>query len=439
MFSLVLGVGVVATTATISAVSLFAIEHAWLIQIKILPLLSIGALSLSALFLRSVLQHQEKVDTSEERLRLALEASSGGVWDWNLKTDEVIFDRKWSSMLGYETKEIPRHFDSFRKLCHPEDLAKTLERMMASIEGPIPTYKAEFRMQSKDGSYRWIASEGIVKRSSDGKAQRMIGWHRDITEEKMSEILIERQRLQLINTAKMSALGEMSGGIAHEINNPLAIIHGCATQIQIYAKKEEIDRAKIEKSVGTVMRTVDRISKILKSMKAFARDETLDPQEDISVSRIVQETLELCQTRFYHHGILLGIPKDIPDVQISCRLSEVMQVLLNLLNNSADAIEHLDDKWVKIEIHEPNSTMVQFWIEDAGSPIPHDVVDRLFQPFFTTKEVGKGTGLGLSISKRLIESNGGRIFYDRKATRARFVVEMPKAFPTKEMQKRVTS
>lgn len=137
---------------------------------------------------------EAKVVANEERLRLVIEASSAGVWDWDFLTDEVIFDRKWKSMLGYEEHEIKNHFSEFERLCHPQDLERTLKVLNDYLEGKSPQYSVYFRMLCKNGEYRWIWSEGKCLRDKNGKPYRCVGWHRDVHEERLLEEKLASER-----------------------------------------------------------------------------------------------------------------------------------------------------------------------------------------------------------------------------------------------------
>jgi C4-dicarboxylate-specific signal transduction histidine kinase len=232
---------------------------------------------------------------------------------------------------------------------------------------------------------------------------------------------------QVINSSKMAALGEMAGGIAHEVNTPLATIHTTAGQLQELIMDEPLDRGLVAKMIATVVTTAERIAKIILSMKSFSRDSTRDPLVSESLQQIIDSTTVLCVEKFKANGVKLDAPALPPEFQIYCRANEISQVLLNLLNNARDAVEQLDPdkKWVKIDVSE-NQDAVELSVTDGGSGIPAESRSRLFQPFFTTKEVGRGTGLGLSISKRIAESHGGDLHVDSSSPNTRFVLKIKK-------------
>lgn len=144
-----------------------------------------------------------------------------------------------------------------------------------------------------------------------------------------------------------------------------------------------------------------------------------------AVRDIINDTLELCSKKFEIKKIELVIECE-QNIFIKCRPSEISQVLLNLLNNSIDAIENLDKRWIKIKSI-VDAGHVEISVTDSGGRIPAENQDKLMQPFFTTKAIGKGTGLGLSVSRGIILSHGGQFFLDTNCMNTRFVIHLPKS------------
>jgi signal transduction histidine kinase len=162
----------------------------------------------------------------------------------------------------------------------------------------------------------------------------------------------------------------------------------------------------ISKSLATIQRNCERISRIVKGLRTFARDGTSDPMENFSVRDLVSDTREICQPRFDKARVLLEVDIKEGVDRLVGRAAQIGQILMNLLNNAADACESSPTPKVLLRVGNEQDLLV-FRVVDNGSGIPEAIREKIFDPFFTTKEVGKGTGLGLSIAKGIVESHGG--------------------------------
>ena len=238
------------------------------------------------------------------------------------------------------------------------------------------------------------------------------------------QIIAEQQKKMLVSS-KLSALGEMAAGLAHEINNPLAILSTVSEQLEEVLQDEKPDKDLIQTMGQEIRQTVKRIAKIVNGLRAVSRDGGNDPMVKIDVKKVIQDALTLCQERFRHNNVPLRLKNCENSVFISGRETQLGQVLLNMLNNAFDAIAALPERWVEISLQESENS-VEIQILDSGQGIPEHLQEKLFQPFFTTKEVGKGTGLGLSISKGIIESHKGTLKIDSANKHTAFVITLPK-------------
>ncbi len=233
----------------------------------------------------------------------------------------------------------------------------------------------------------------------------------------------------LIAQSKMAALGEMAAEIAHEINNPLAIIQGKVQLLLERIKVGPVDTEKWTKNLEQIELNSLRIKKIINSSKAIARKAEKDPFDYVSIVKIIDEACDLSRERFEKRnlGLTVSIAEGITYKNvIQVRDSEIIQVLVNLLNNSFDAIKNQHPKgWVQLQLSE-SSENYQIEVTDSGAKIPQDIAEKMMDPFFTTKSTGEGTGLGLSLSKQIAESHQGQLFYDPKSSTTRFVFILAK-------------
>jgi PAS domain S-box-containing protein len=278
--------------------------------------------------------------------------------------------------------------------------------------------------QHKDG--RTFPVEVALTILQPGSKFQVLVAVRDKTERKRLEEDLEATRLQAIAAARLSALGTMAGGIAHEINNPVGIIHAMASDLTDMVEKDGSARPEVVAQKSAVIRqTAERIAKIVKSLRQISREGTADPLRSTPLAKIVAETLEVCRAKFNANGVKLILPQTIPEVSVLCREVQISQALLNLLQNAFDAVlEQEGEGWVRLEVQSSDDS-VALSVIDSGSGIPLEMRSRVGEPFFTTKPVGKGTGLGLSLSKSIAKDHGGDIVYGEDSGHTRFSLVLP--------------
>ncbi len=235
---------------------------------------------------------------------------------------------------------------------------------------------------------------------------------------------IAQQRVEMNNSARLASLGEMAGGIAHEINNPLAVIHGHIAKMKRMKKKDLLTDEEFLKITDQILGVIERIVVIIKSLRKFARDDSQSGFHESQLTDIVDEVIQLTAEKLKHLEIKVEHIKPDWNTTINCREVQISQVLFNLISNSIDAIEHLDSKWIKISYEkEKNNIILNF--TDSGLGIPIKNKDKILEPFFTTKPVGKGTGLGLSISHGIMMEHSGNIEINLDSINTQFKLLFP--------------
>ncbi len=246
-------------------------------------------------------------------------------------------------------------------------------------------------------------------------------------EQKISEQQkkIEVQKMSAIASSKMVALGEMAGGIAHEINNPLTVIHTKTKTIEKMIERGIPDSELFLKNTKSIIGTVDRISNVIQGLKNISKDASHEEKKDTVIRTLIENILTLCEEKFRNHNIDLICDLEAPYFQthLNCYQIQLSQVFLILLNNSFDALENKQNKWIKIDASQNKKWYFLHFI-DSGEGIPKHVVEKMFQPFFTTKEVGKGSGLGLSMAYEIINRHGGEIYYDDHYQNTCFTIKL---------------
>jgi signal transduction histidine kinase len=242
---------------------------------------------------------------------------------------------------------------------------------------------------------------------------------------KTSQQTLMEQTVQLVHTSRLGALGEMSAGFAHEVNNPLTIIKSGVKLLSKELDKEKIDIEALKKSLEKIDKSTERIARIVNGLKNLSNQADNLPSESVSLLDIVEETSFFCSEILSTRGIKLELDP-IPNVFIFCHPVQISQVIINLVKNAADYLDSLSDsteKWIKIEFN-LNQESIDISITNGGEKIPAHIADKLFDPFFTTKPVGKGTGLGLSISQKIIKEHQGELKLDLSNKNTCFVISM---------------
>lgn len=371
---------------------------------------------------------------SESRFRSLVENLPGAVFHsikreaWHIDYISEAIER----LTGYPNHLFTAGDSFFTSILHPEDRAMIPSRLPSPEN---PRLESEFRVFAKSGEVRWLRAYGRLTVLEDG-LQTIDGIFLDISEQRQVAELLTQHQTRMAGSARLSALGEMAGGIAHEINNPLAIINLRTHQLAMLAAKGKLDQDDVLAIASGIEATSIRISKIVKSLQTVARESEHDPFESVPVRAIIGDAFDLCFQRMKRHGIEVVV-EDIPaSLEIECRRVQVSQVLINLLNNAFDAVVSLPNRYVRIaarELDEQGKKSVEIAIIDSGTGLTSELAQKIFQPFFTTKGVGKGIGLGLSISKGMIEAHDGHIVLDTSYPTTRFVIVLPKFQPDKEV------
>jgi PAS domain S-box-containing protein len=231
----------------------------------------------------------------------------------------------------------------------------------------------------------------------------------NITDEKKLQTQLEVE--QVLREKRIEALSHMAGGLAHEISNPLAIIHARASNLKsLAAGKEQVSGHEVTRACENVIKTSDRAIRILRGLRGFAREAGKDPMELASVCEIADQCMELQATRFAVQKIEVRLALESGMPLVLCREVQIGQILTNLLNNAFDAIVQSEsvERWISIGAEYSNEEM-RIEVTDSGPGIEDRFKAHLMEPFFTTKELGLGMGVGLSLSRAIALDHGGSL------------------------------
>lgn len=355
-------------------------------------------------------QADSALKESEERWQYALEGSGDGVWDREIRTGKVFYSDQWKRMLGFARSEIAHTPEAWKDLVHPEDREKVLEELHRHQCGESPEYLAEYRIRCKDNSYKWILARGkVTARDQQGNALRIVGTHTDITERRLLEE-------QLRQAQKMEAVGQLAGGVAHDFNNILTTIIGRTYLLQ----SKLSDRKDLLVHADQVALAAERATALTQGLLSFSREQVLDLRR-IGLNEAVRKASDIF-SRLVREDIEISIQLSEKNPVICADESQMIQVLMNLVTNARDAIAGpgtigITTEAVILDQHLPMTIggsippgrYAALFVADTGSGMNSETQKKIFEPFYTTKEVGKGTGLGLSVVYGIIERHNGYI------------------------------
>ena len=359
----------------------------------------------------------KQAEESKARLGLVLDSVSEGYWDWDLIKGEIFFSDKWLSSLGYVREEIEPSLRFYEQLIHSEDLSLVKSSRELHFDSETKFYECEFRILRKNGEYRWTLDRGrVVQRDERGRPTRMVGTNVDISVRKDAEKTQTLLEAQLRQAKKMETIGTLAGGISHDFKNILTPILGFTDLVmQTLPETHEV-----QEDLQKILTAARRANELVNQILTFSR-QTEAEKRPINLNQIIEESIPLLRAT---------IPTTIDiDLDISSNSSfiladetQIQQVIMNLCTNAYHAMEELGGSMsVKLsekEFYESQtlgSTTIEpgkyvvLKVADSGKGISKENIDRIFDPFFTSKKVGKGTGLGLSVVHGVITKQRGVI------------------------------
>jgi two-component system CheB/CheR fusion protein len=391
-------------------------------------------------------QAENTLREQEKRLELALEGGSLGTWDWDLRTDRIVVNRRWAEMLGYRLDEIEQNIAAWKGLVHPEDMPDIQRLLSKHFRGETDTYEAEFRMKHKAGGWVWVLDRGkVIERDPQGNPLRACGTHLDVTERKHSEEELRRaseelqHHVEALETANQTladfnekaeaasrAKSEFLANMSHEIRTPMTAILGFADMLReelgcctVCSDYRNCDvRKRNITHLETICGNGEYLLTLINDILDLSRIEAgkLDVERLVcSPANVLAEVASLMGARAKEKGLSLDVEYATPvPARIHSDSLRLRQILINLVGN---AVKFTETGGVQIVVRLSDSEGAEpklaFDVVDTGIGMTPDQQARLFRPFSqadssTTREYG-GTGLGLTISRRLAKMLGGDI------------------------------
>jgi PAS domain S-box-containing protein len=367
---------------------------------------------------------ENRLRESRERLYLAMESASEGLWEWHTVEDLMIFDDLCYKMLGFESGSPDGgHRRWWMDRIHRDDLPSVREamgKMLSGGNGSLPG--VDYRISKKDGTYLWVTSRAkIIQRGDDGKPLRIVGVQRDIHQRKMDEDEKAQLERELRQSQKMEAIGTLTGGIAHDFNNILASVIGY-TEL---ALEDAVPGSLLQQNLNEIMVAGLRARDLVRQILMFSRH--ADTQlTRVEINALTVEAIKMMRatipTSIAIHDDFAAGP-----IHIQANPSQIHQVIVNLCTNAFHAMEEdggtmrvaLDTVRFEAHVHLPMADIrpgryACISVSDSGHGIEPQNLDRIFDPYFTTKDQEKGSGLGLSIVSGIVHQHGGYITVDSR-------------------------
>ena len=357
---------------------------------------------------------------SEARLSLALSNSDLATWDWHVKTGDIYFDDRWTTLQGDSVENIPNNKASFLQNVYLEDIPLIQAAVERYFRGETPKYEASYRVHHKDGHCIWIQASGkVVERDAEGMPVRMLGVVWDTTERKRHEIEIAHLQAEMHDVLAWQVAQHTVAALAHEVNQPLAsasILCEAASRMLVgngLSADAKTDKSKrLEQTLQRIASDIGRAGDVLRNLLKSVNQPDIT-QAPAVVNEVVAESIQTAvEEGVFGYPIVTHYAADLPAVKVN-RL-QVVKVLLNLIHNAAQAMHEATVNTGKIWVNTALSAdgrEVCVSVRDDGPGISAALQAEIFQPFITTKS--HGLGMGLTISRALIEANGGKLWHSQ--------------------------
>ena len=347
----------------------------------------------------------DELRENAESMSLAASAARLTMWRWDIPHDVIWVSPNGRGLYGIppgETISLRR----FLETLHDDDREPTRLMLQRALAGD-GAFRAEYRVVLADGAVRWIVARGRVEFNGGRQPVRMSGVSSDITERKAAEMEAAQHRAELAHLTRVTTLSELSGSLAHELNQPLAIILSNAQAAQRLLAQSPPDVAEVSDILADIVGEDRRAGEVIQRLRALLKRGEI-ASLPVSVNDAIEDVLHLAQGDLIGRGVavVLGLAEGSPTIK-GDRV-QIQQVLLNLILNGADAMSANVPGARRLHIvTAQHDSTVRVSVRDEGCGLPADA-EKVFQPFFTTK--AHGLGMGLAICRTIIGAHGGRLW-----------------------------
>ena len=348
---------------------------------------------------------------SERRMALAVEAAHVGLWVWEIGRDEIWRSETTRILYGDEAPA-GVGIERFLAAIHPDDRDRLRAEVASSLEGRVE-FDSEHRVLRPGSDVRWVAARGRIERDAAGRPLRMRGVSIDVTASRQAELEADRQRRHLAHLSRATLLGELSGSLAHEINQPLMAILSNAEAALNYLSQEPPDLREVRAVLGDIVEDDKFAGEILRRQRLLLqKGEALT--EPLEANPMIHDVLRLMRSDLLDQGVSVSLELGANLPKMCGDRVQIQQVLVNLLANACDAMASRPPDGRRLSVESAASDGgVRISISDQGGGLPDGGPERVFEPFFTTKP--DGMGLGLTVCRTIIAANRGRLWCENNA------------------------
>ncbi|MDN5849841.1 MAG: ATP-binding protein [Nitrococcus sp.] len=367
---------------------------------------------------------QSDLHESEQRMRLAAEITKLGLWVWDIRDNAVWVSESSRALFGLAPAQ-SIDFERFLERLHPEDGESTRQAMQRCLEGE-GHYAAQCRILLSEQGTRWIAMQGRVEFDRDGKPARLLGASIDITERKSAELEVQHQRRELAHVSRVGVMGELAASIAHELNQPLTAILSNAQAAQRLLARPPSDLQEIKDILADIVRDDKRAGEIIRRMRALVRKEARE-WERVCINHVIQEVTKLLCDEALLRTVKIETRLERRPPTVVGDPIQLQQVLINLYVNAFEAMAQNVARSRELMVRSKTACsggMILVTVTDNGPGVPADRLEKIFQPFYSSKQ--QGLGMGLAVSRTLIDAHGGRMWAAKNRPRgAKICIELP--------------
>jgi|GEM_PF-1351809 len=348
---------------------------------------------------------------SEARLEEAQRIAHLGYWDRDVDTDHITWSDEAYRIFGLPPQERPITLSELQERIHPEDRELRARASTEAVrEGP--RYDLDYRVVRPSGEVRFVHSQGNVTRDESGRPRRMFGTVQDITERKRTQDSLREAQAELAHLARVATVGELAASLAHELSQPLSAISTNASACLRWLGHDRPDLEEVTEAVRRIIRDGNRAGEVIVHTRALLK-KSGGKRAPFDLADAFREILALVWPELSRHRIVVHqlLDEDLPPL-LGARV-QLQQVALNLIMNAIDAMADVSGRSRELAIraqrHECNGREgVLVAVEDTGVGLAQESLEKVFDPFYTTKE--HGLGMGLSICRSIIEAHGGRLW-----------------------------